>query len=77
VSVRGVIFDLGDTLMYFDGPWDDTTNRAAAGEMAAYFTCRRIKLDETALVEAFVAERQTGRAVEYIAAVLDFSWSLC
>ncbi len=63
MSVRGVIFDLGDTLMYFSAPWDDVVNRATAGEMAAFFTRSRIKLDEAALVETFLAERQAGRAV--------------
>ena len=63
MSVRGVIFDLGDTLMYFDAPWDDAASHAAAGEMATFFTHRRIELDETALVETFFAERQAGRAV--------------
>ena len=63
MSVRGVIFDLGDTLMYFNASWDDVVNRATAGEMAAFFTHKRIELDETALVETFFAERQAGRAV--------------
>jgi HAD superfamily hydrolase (TIGR01549 family) len=63
MSGRGVIFDLGDTLMYFDAVWDDVVNRATAGEMAAFFTRRRIELDEAALVETFFAERQAGRAV--------------
>jgi putative hydrolase of the HAD superfamily len=63
VSGRGVIFDLGDTLMYFNAPWDDAASRTAAGEMAAFFTHSRIKLDEAALVETFVAERQAGRDV--------------
>ncbi len=63
MSVRGVIFDLGDTLMYFDAVWDDVVNRAMAGKMAAFFTHKRIELDETGLVETFFAERQAGRAV--------------
>jgi HAD superfamily hydrolase (TIGR01549 family) len=63
MSVRGAIFDLGDTLIYYDAPWDDAVSRAAAGEMAALFARRRIELDETALVEAFIVERQAGRTV--------------
>ncbi len=63
MSVRGIIFDLGDTLMYFDADRDDAVNRAPAGEMAAFFTRSRIKLDKASLVETFIAERQAGRAV--------------
>ncbi len=63
MSVRGVIFDLGDTLMYFDAPWDDAVSHAMSGEMAAFFTRKRIELDEAALAETFIAQRQAGRAV--------------
>jgi HAD superfamily hydrolase (TIGR01662 family) len=63
MSVRGVIFDLGDTLIYFDAAWDDAVNRARAGEMAAFFTRKRIELDEAALVETFFAGRQAGRTM--------------
>ncbi len=63
MSVRGVIFDLGDTLIYFNAVWNDAVSRATAGEMAAFFTHKRIELDEAALVEIFIAEREAGQAV--------------
>lgn len=62
MTIRGIIFDLGSTLMYFDGDWKDVANRGAAN-MAAFFTRKRVKLDGTALAETFIAERQAGRDV--------------
>ena len=64
MTIRGIIFDLGSTLMYFDGDWRDVVGRGAAN-MAAFFTRKRVKLDEAALAEAFIAERRAGREVAY------------
>ncbi len=64
MTIRGIIFDLGSTLMYFDGDWRDVFGRGAA-DMAAFFTRKRVKLDEAALAEAFIAERRAGREVAY------------
>jgi HAD superfamily hydrolase (TIGR01662 family) len=64
MTMRGIIFDLGSTLMYFDGDWEDVVSRGAAN-MAAFFTRKRVKLDEAALAEAFIAERRAGREVAY------------
>jgi putative hydrolase of the HAD superfamily len=64
MTICGIIFDLGSTLMYFDGDWEDVVGRGAAN-MAAFFTRKRVKLDEAALAEAFVTERRAGREVAY------------
>lgn len=64
MTIRGIIFDLGSTLMYFDGDWRDVVGRGAAN-MVAFFTRKRVKLDEAALAEAFIAERRAGREVAY------------
>jgi HAD superfamily hydrolase (TIGR01549 family) len=64
MTVRGVIFDLGSTLMYFDGDWEDVISQGVA-DMLAFFRSKRVKLDEAGLSEAFVAERQAGREVAY------------
>jgi putative hydrolase of the HAD superfamily len=64
MTVRGIIFDLGSTLMYFDGDWEDVVSRGAAN-MAAFFTRKRVKLDEAALAETFITERRAGREVAY------------
>jgi len=64
MTIHGIIFDLGSTLMYFDGDWEDVVERGAA-QMAAFFTRKRIRLDESALAETFIAERRAGREVAY------------
>jgi putative hydrolase of the HAD superfamily len=64
MTIRGIIFDLGSTLMYFDGDWEDVVGRGAAN-MAAFFTRKRVKLDEAVLAEAFVTGRRAGREVAY------------
>jgi HAD superfamily hydrolase (TIGR01549 family) len=64
MTVRGIIFDLGSTLMYLDGTWEDVIGRGLAA-LAAFFTLKRVKLDEAALGEAFLAERRAGREVAY------------
>lgn len=64
MTIRGIIFDLGSTLMYFDGDWEDVVNEGAAN-MAAFFTRKRVELDEAALAQAFIAERKAGREVAY------------
>ena len=62
--IRGVIFDLGSTLMFFDGDWEDVINRGVA-DMLAFFKRRRVKLDSSALAENFIAERRAGREVAH------------
>ncbi len=64
MTVRGVIFDLGSTLMYFDGEWEDVTSRGAE-DMVAFFARKQVRLDGAALAETFLAERQVGREVAY------------
>lgn len=64
MTIYGIIFDLGSTLMYFDGEWEDVVNQGAA-DMAAFFTRKRVKLDEGTLAETFIAERRAGREVAY------------
>jgi putative hydrolase of the HAD superfamily len=64
MTVRGVIFDLGSTLMTFDADWEDVVSQGVA-DMLAFFRSKRVKLDEGALAETFVAERQAGREVAY------------
>jgi len=64
MTVRGVIFDLGSTLMYFDADWEDVIGQGVA-DMLAFFKRKRVKLDEAALAETFIAERRSGREVAY------------
>jgi HAD superfamily hydrolase (TIGR01549 family) len=64
MSISGVIFDLGSTLMYFDGDWDNVVGRGVA-DMLDFFRRKRVKLDEGALAETFIAERRAGRELAY------------
>jgi putative hydrolase of the HAD superfamily len=64
MKIRGVIFDLGNTLMVFDGAWEDTIHQGAA-DLAAFFERKRVKLDGAGLAETFIAERKAGREVSY------------
>lgn len=59
--IKGIIFDLGSTLLQFTG--DEAAIERAGAEAIAewYLKKRHIKLDGLALVEAFLAERATGR----------------
>jgi putative hydrolase of the HAD superfamily len=64
MTVRGIIFDLGSTLMYFDADWEDVVGRGVA-DMLAFFKRKRVKLDGAVLTETFIAERRAGREVAY------------
>jgi len=64
MTVRGVIFDLGSTLMFLDGEWQDVINRGLA-EMAAFFERKRVRLDGAGLAESFLAQRRAGREVAF------------
>ena len=58
-GILGIIFDLGGTLMYFDGDWDEKAHQGAVN-MAAFFRRKRVQIDEAMLVDAFKASRQAG-----------------
>lgn len=63
--MKGIIFDLGSTLLRFTDNYD-TVTRAGAEAMADwYFKKKHIKLDQAALVEAFISERAAGRVQAY------------
>jgi putative hydrolase of the HAD superfamily len=75
--IRGIIFDLGNTLMYFDGDWETTIARGA-DNLAAYLNERGYPVAPEFAAE-FRAVREAGRKratlsnVEYTAeqALLD------
>jgi HAD superfamily hydrolase (TIGR01662 family) len=63
--IKGVIFDLGSTLLHFGDDWEAVA-RTGAEEMAEwYFKKKHIKLDQVALVEAFLEARADGRQIAY------------
>lgn len=61
--IKGVIFDLGSTLLHFGDDWEAVA-RTGAEEMASwYFKTKHIKLDQSALVETFLTERAAGKQI--------------
>ena len=63
--IKGIIFDLGQTLIYADGDWQ-TIARAGAEAMAEWYLKKKhIKLDGAALIETFLAEREAGRQMAH------------
>ena len=57
--IKGVIFDLGSTLIKFNGSWAEVV-RSGAEAMAEYYTQRHVKVDQAGLVEAFLEERRNA-----------------
>ena len=59
MAIRGVIFDLGHTLMHLRGTWPEMFERGAA-DLAAFLAAERPDLDAAALCQAFLDRRQEG-----------------
>lgn len=57
--IRGIVFDLGNTLMYFDGDWDSIIAEGAA-RLAAYLNERGYPVPSDFAAQ-FVAQREAGR----------------
>ncbi len=70
MSVQGVIFDLGHTLMYLDGTWPEVFEHGVA-DLAAFVAGQGLALDGETFAQAllgrraegFAQARQTGREV--------------
>jgi putative hydrolase of the HAD superfamily len=59
--IKGIIFDLGSTLIRFTGDWP-TLNRTSAEAMADWYLKKKhIKLNSEALVEAFLSGQSAGQ----------------
>lgn len=59
--IKGIIFDLGSTLIRFTGDWQVVLHEGAAAMADWYLKKKHIKLDGAALIEAFIEERKTSR----------------
>jgi putative hydrolase of the HAD superfamily len=55
--IKGIIFDLGSTLLRFEGDWESIDRQGAEAMAEWFFKKKRIKLNGSALVEAFMAQR--------------------
>lgn len=60
--IKGIIFDLGNTLLRFGDEPEEAIARIGTEAMASwYFTKKHIKLDQAALIEAFLRQRAADR----------------
>ena len=59
--IKGIIFDLGHTLMRFSGDWEQVTETGLEEMLSWYLKKKHIKLDGPALKEAFITARASGR----------------
>lgn len=58
--IKGIIFDLGHTLLRFSGHWETVIQSGAESMATWFFKKKRIRIDGPALVEAFLSEREAG-----------------
>jgi HAD superfamily hydrolase (TIGR01549 family) len=58
--IKGIIFDLGSTLIEFKGNWADVVRKGAEDTAEWFFKQRHVKVDQTALVEAILDERRAA-----------------
>ncbi len=63
--IKGIIFDLGHTLVRFTGDWETVKRQGAEAMATWYFKKKHIKIDAPGLVEAFIREREAGRQIAY------------
>jgi HAD superfamily hydrolase (TIGR01549 family) len=61
--IKGIIFDLGNTLLRFTDDWPAVERRGATAMADWYLQKKHIQLDGPALTEAFLAERVAGFAL--------------
>jgi HAD superfamily hydrolase (TIGR01549 family) len=57
--IRGVVFDLGLTLMYLDGDWEEIEAQGVA-DLGEFLVEQGLTLDLTAFGQAFLTRRQEG-----------------
>ncbi len=58
--IKGIIFDLGNTLIHMNRSWDTVSREGAEAMATWYLKKKHIKLDTEVLVETFLAERAAG-----------------
>lgn len=56
--IKGVIFDLGSTLIKFNGNWAEVVREGAEATAEWYYKQRHIKVNQAALIEALLEERR-------------------
>lgn len=59
--IKGIIFDLGSTLLQFTGDWESIRRQGLEDMTTWYLKKKHVKLDGEALAQAFLAEIESGR----------------
>ncbi len=59
--VKGIVFDLGHTLMHLDGTWPEMFERGGA-DLASFIDGQRLGVDGRAFAQALLARREEGHA---------------
>lgn len=60
--IKGLIFDLGGTLLKFEGDWPTVAQQGAEDLVTWYVKKKRIRLEREPLVQAILKHRQAGLA---------------
>ena len=61
--MKGIIFDLDETLIQFGGDWEQVARAGAEAMADWYLKKKHIKLDGPALIETFLAERAAAQEI--------------
>ena len=59
MTIKGIIFDLGSTLIKFGGDWK-ITDQTGAKAMSDWFKKKRVKHDQKTFVDTFLSKRNAG-----------------
>jgi HAD superfamily hydrolase (TIGR01662 family) len=57
-GIKGIIFDLGNTLMYLDGEWD-VVRRRGAQDLVHFLTAQGVDIDPEAFGEEYLSARES------------------
>ena len=63
-TIRGVIFDIGNTLMFLDEDFDQTTRQGAL-EMSEFLVSKGLELEPVQIADTFLAQRDTDYQLAY------------
>jgi HAD superfamily hydrolase (TIGR01549 family) len=64
-GIKGIIFDLGNTLMYLDGEWE-VVRRRGAEDLVRFLSAQGVDIDPAVFAEEYLSARESlyARAVE-------------
>lgn len=60
--IKGIIFDLGNTLIHFQGTWEAVVQEGVETLATWFIKKKRVRIDAPAFVDALITERRRGLA---------------